>query len=132
MSHITVVGVTEQQQSSCNNFSHLQHWTQSSPGNDSDQNPSHIGHCESSTMFMLTFLAFADFLLSVLAFLAFGCFMLAAFIDFFSLKAESFCLLFLFCSAMFSTRDCLYGELVTILDSSDLFDFFFLVREAVS
>ena len=44
MSHITVVGVTEQQQSSCNHFSHLQHWTQSSSGNDSDQNPSHMGH----------------------------------------------------------------------------------------
>jgi hypothetical protein len=29
---------------------------------------------------------------------------------------------------MFSTRDCLYGELVTILDSSDLSDFFFSVR----
>ena len=29
---------------------------------------------------------------------------------------------------MFSTRDCLYGELVTIPDFSDLFDFFFSVR----
>ena len=30
---------------------------------------------------------------------------------------------------MLSARDCLYGELVIILDSSDLFDFFFSVRE---
>ena len=78
-------------------------------------------------MSVLTFLVFFDFLFSILAFLHFGCCTLA-FFDFSSVP-KSFCLLFLFCSVFFSTRDCLYGELVTISDSFDRFDFFFSVRE---
>ena len=49
MSHMRLVGVTEQQHSSCNRSLHSQYCDQSSPGNDSDQSPSHIGHCASFT-----------------------------------------------------------------------------------
>ena len=69
MSHMRLVGVTEQQHSSCNRSLHSQYCNQSSPGNDSDQSPSHIGHCASFTTCLLAFLAnFSNFLLSVLAF----------------------------------------------------------------
>ena len=113
MSHITLVGITEQQHSSCKHSLQSQYCNQSSPSNNSDQSPSHIGHCESSTTCLLTFLAnFSDFLLSVLTFLAFGCFMAfaSAFFNFFSL-AKGFCWIFWFCWAMLSARDCLYAEL---------------------
>ena len=106
-------GVTEEQHSSWNHFLHSEHSTQSSPGNDSDQNPSHIGHCAST----LSASGFFDFFAFTLAFLAF-----------FGL-AGSFCFLLLLCSIKLSRRDCLYGELAIISDSSDCFDFFFSVME---
>ena len=59
MSHITVAGVTEQHYyTSYTLHATTFHTCNIGPtGNNSDQNPSHIGHCESSTMSMLTFLA---------------------------------------------------------------------------
>ena len=50
MSQVALDGVTFVQHSSCNQLSHIEHWTHSSPGNDSLQNPSHIGHWALSSL----------------------------------------------------------------------------------